>query len=57
MSNERAIEVLRAEKKCVLRNIRGCEQECEHCELDMPEMDILAAYDAAIRALEGDDRR
>lgn len=55
MTNERAIEVLRTEKKCVLRNIRGCDRECEHCDLVLPDEDILTAYETAIKALEGDD--
>ena len=55
MTNERAIEILRTEKKCVLRNIRGCDRECGHCDLVLPDEDILTAYDTAIKALEGDD--
>ncbi len=57
MTNERAIEVLRTEKKCVLRNIRGCDRKCEECDLCLPDEDVLTAYDLAIKALEGDDRK
>jgi hypothetical protein len=55
MSNERAIEVLRTKKKCVLRNIRGCTRECEKCDLCLPDEESLTAYETAIKALEGDD--
>ena len=51
MTNERAIEVINTEKKCVLRNMRGCTRDCAHCDLVLPEDDILFAYDMAIRAL------
>ena len=55
MTNERVIEVLKNEKKCVLRNIRGCDRDCGKCDLVLPEEEILTAYDAAIRVLEGED--
>ena len=55
MTNERAIEVLRTKKKCVLRNIRGCERKCEECDLCLPDEETLTAYETAIKALEGDD--
>lgn len=29
MTNERAIEAIKTEKKCVLRNMRGCDRKCE----------------------------
>lgn len=51
MTNERAIEVLLTEKKCVLRNIRGCDRDCGKCDLVLPDEEILTAYDMAIRAL------
>ena len=55
MTNERAIEVLRTKKKCVLRNIRGCDRNCEFCDLVLPDDDILTAFNMAIEALKGDD--
>lgn len=51
MTNERAIEVIKTEKKCVLRNMRGCDRKCENCDLVMKSEDILLAYDIAIMAL------
>lgn len=51
MTNEEAIEVIKTEKKCVLRNIKGCDRQCAKCDLVLPEDDILLAYDMAIRAL------
>lgn len=55
MTNERVIEVLKNEKKCVLRNIRGCDRDCGKCDLVLPDEEILTAYDIAIRVLEGED--
>lgn len=51
MTEKEAIEVIKTEKKCVLRNMRGCNRDCAHCDLVLPEDDILLAYDMAIRAL------
>lgn len=50
MTNERAIEIIQTEKKCVARaNI--CGRDCANCDLVLPEEEILTAYDMAIRAL------
>lgn len=51
MTNEKAIEVIKTERRCVLRNIRGCDRDCGKCDLVLPDEDILTAYDMAIRAL------
>ena len=51
MTEKEAIDVIKTEKKCVLRNMRGCTRDCTHCDLVLPEDDILLAYDMAIRAL------
>lgn len=55
MTTERAIKVIQTEKKCVLRNIRGCDRECGKCDLVLPDDEILTAYDMAIELLKGDD--
>lgn len=57
MTNDRAIFVLETEKKCVLRNIRGCDRDCENCDLVMADEDIEEAYKMAIESLKGDDGR
>lgn len=50
LTNKEAIAVIETEKKCVARaNI--CDRDCAHCDLVLPEEDILLAYDMAIRAL------
>ena len=51
MTKERAIEVIETEEKCVLRNIRGCDRDCEKCDLVLPDEDILTAYKMAKEAL------
>ena len=47
-----AAEILRNEKKCVERNIAGCDRDCAKCDLLLPAKDILAAYDTAIALVE-----
>ena len=50
LTNKEAIVVIETEKKCVARaNI--CDRDCAHCDLVLPEEDILLAYDMAIMAL------
>lgn len=51
MTNERAIEIIQTEKKCVQRNIRGCDRDCAKCDLVLTDEEILTSYDMAIRAL------
>lgn len=59
MTNLEAVEIIKTEKKCVLRNMRGCNRDCAKCDLVLPEESILLAYDMAIKALndEEDDRK
>ena len=50
MTNERAIEIIQTEKKCVAKaNI--CGRDCANCDLVLPEKEILEAYDMSISAL------
>ena len=51
MTNLEAVEIIKTEKKCVLRNMRGCNRDCGKCDLVLPEESILLAYDMAIRSL------
>ena len=53
MTVQRAIEVLKAEIKCI-KNPHCPRQECYNCYLVMPEQDVLQAFDMAIQALEND---
>lgn len=56
MTRKEAINVLKNEIKCVLRN--SCERiECASCELVMPIEQILSAYDMAISALREQEER
>ncbi len=53
MTEQEAVEVMKAEKTCVGRNIKHeCNRDCFHCDLLKPDDDILAGYDMAISALE-----
>ena len=51
MTENRAIELLRIEKTCILR-AKTCDRDCGKCDLVQEDKDLLAAYDAAIEALE-----
>lgn len=52
MTNQEAIEVVKTEKECVLRNIQGCDRDCGKCDLVMEDKIIIEGYDMAIQALE-----
>jgi hypothetical protein len=45
------IEVLKQEKECVERNIKGCDRDCANCDLVLPDQKILDGYDFAIGLL------
>lgn len=52
MTVERAIEVIETEKACVLRNIKNqCNRDCANCDLVLPDMDIIIAYNYALAVL------
>lgn len=51
MTENEVIEVLKNEKECVLRNIKGCNRDCGKCDLVMNDSVIVNAYDKAIMAL------
>lgn len=57
MKNDRVVDVLRNEKRCVLRNIRGCGRDCSKCDLVLPDEVVLEALDTAIKIVQeaGDD--
>lgn len=52
MTENEAIEIIKTEKACVLRNIQGCDRDCGKCDLVMEDSKILEGYDMAISALE-----
>lgn len=52
MTENEAIKVVKTEKACVVRNIKGCDRDCANCDLLMKDEDILQGYDMAIQALE-----
>lgn len=52
MTVDRAIEVLEHEKECVIRNIKNqCNRDCAKCDLLLPDMDIVIAYNYALAVL------
>ena len=46
------IEVLKHEKECVVRNIKGCNRDCGNCDLLLSDATILEAYNNAITLLQ-----
>ena len=52
MTLERVIDVIEHEKECVLRNIKKqCNRDCAKCDLILPDMDIVNAYNYALAVL------
>ena len=52
MTAERAIFVIENEKKCVQRNVQGCDRDCANCDLVLTDEEVLTAYDMAVEALK-----
>lgn len=52
MAEKEAIEIIQNEKRCVLKNIAGCDRKCADCNLVMDDNKICDGYDTAIKALE-----
>lgn len=48
MTNDRAIEIIKNEAKCVSSN---CDRDCSKCKLVLDANDILEAFSLAIKAL------
>ncbi len=53
MKIDRAIEIMKVERECVLRNDDGfnCDRDCSNCDLLMKTSDIIEAYDTVIDTL------
>lgn len=51
MTTERAIELLKIEKTCIMW-ANDCDRDCGNCELVQDDEELLAAFDKAIEALE-----
>lgn len=46
------IEIIEREKTCVLRaESKQCSRECAHCDLVLPAIHILSAYDKVLDVL------
>lgn len=58
MDNTRAIELMKIERECVIRNIKQqCNRDCANCDLVQKDSDVLGAFDAAIASLEISKRK
>ena len=52
MTNERAAEIMKIERKCVKRQgTPKCDRKCQNCDLLVNTADVIEAYDKAIVAL------
>lgn len=53
MTIDRMIELLRAEKECLLRNVRGeCTKDCACCEIAQDDRELQSMYSNAIKMLK-----
>lgn len=54
MRIDKAIELMKVERECVVRNDRGvnCDRDCANCDLLQKTSDIIEAYDTVIDTLE-----
>lgn len=55
-----ALLVMEIERECVQRNVdKKCDRECAKCDLVLPDVEVLKAYDEVITLLKNstDDLR
>lgn len=52
----KTIDVLRNERACVVRNIKGCDRNCSKCDLLLKDIDIINAYTDAINLVSKRDK-
>lgn len=53
MEFKRALELMRIEKECVMRNATSsCDRDCAKCDLVQEDTDLIEAFQMAIFALE-----
>ena len=54
MTKDRAIEIIKTERLCVLKNEnKSCDRDCAKCDLVMETDEIIEAYNMAVEALKG----
>ena len=51
MSSEKVIDILDNELRCVVRAEKGCDRQCEKCDLVRDSDEIIVAYVTAINAI------
>ena len=53
MTKHRAIELLRIEKECILRNKKHiCDRDCNECDLVQDPVELLEMYDFVLAEME-----
>lgn len=51
MTKDRALELLKIEHECVLRNENGCDRDCANCDLVQETDELLEMYKFVIEFL------
>ena len=62
MSIDKAIGVVRTEKRCIEKSVSGCSNDCFSCSLMQPSELVSEAYEIAIecmiyKKMNEDDRK
>lgn len=52
MTKDRALELLKIERECVLRNETGCDRDCAKCDLVQDTDELLKMYKFVIEFLD-----
>lgn len=54
MTKDRALELLKIERECVLRNENGCDRNCANCDLVQDTDELLEMYEFVLKILNDD---
>ena len=53
MTNERILELLKIERRCIQRNCDNiCNRDCGRCDLVQKDEDLMELYDSLIETYE-----
>lgn len=51
MTKDRALELLKIEHECVLRNENGCDRNCANCDLVQDTDELLEMYEFVLKIM------
>lgn len=49
---KKAIELMKNEENCIMRNKQGCDRKCNKCNLVKTDAELILAYETAVSVLE-----